>query len=442
MADLTELLKAFFEILKVPEFTPRSEYKYEIENIDEMTLAKKDPIECTKFIYLLTLCCFFCSEREAFIDKLDMLSESLQDEFFLVSKMYISFDDCDRESYRQSLRQSLRNTITKRDTFKSHSNSNNNIMYTNNNESQSVLVSNDFIDNYIQRINYLENELRSEIDNKETIKKLQDKLDTANKKVFDLQGKVADYEFQLKFLNEKNASLTQKQDSLYKEISSLTEYKNKIDALTSQLTQKQNELTALKEDFRVKENTFRDVQQSLSDQIELLKENSIRQIEMNRKYDKLTKEYELLRDRVRYYDQLESNYKKLKEVIEKKENMPFTQSAKGEIEKLTKQVGEKERVINEQNKRIEKYEAQIKLMKRERDDHEKESASKYEQKERGSKGSSNYEIVIEELNRRLKELTEEIDKSKQEVNQQYVQNTNEMKQRIIVIIIVIKITIR
>ena len=115
------------------------------------------------------------------------------------------------------------------------------------------------------------------------------------------------------------------------------------------------------------------------------------------------------------------NYKELKKVIENGSEMMLTQSGKGEIEKLKMQINDKERIINEQNKVIEKYEAQIELMRNEKGKEDEDDIKK--------EGGLNNEIVIEELNRRLKELTEEIDKSKNEINQQCIQNTNEMKQR-------------
>ena len=73
MADLKEIKGKLLQVFQTPDFIPKPLFKSELETLDPIQLANKDPIEITKLMYLIILSCCFCAERDIFIGKLKSL---------------------------------------------------------------------------------------------------------------------------------------------------------------------------------------------------------------------------------------------------------------------------------------------------------------------------------------------------------------------------------
>ena len=198
MADLKEIKGKLLQVFQTPDFIPKPLFKSELETLDPIQLANKDPIEITKLMYLIILSCCFCAERDTFIEKLENLSENAIAAFYNVPKMYLVFDDNDRDSIRES----IRNTIHKKAT----------------NKSLGGAVNDEYIDQYVNRIKYLEDELKKELDNKDKIFTLQKQLDEANNKMFQLQNQNKDYEYKIKHLTDEKNNAQNKLNSIGKDV--------------------------------------------------------------------------------------------------------------------------------------------------------------------------------------------------------------------------------
>ena len=424
MADLKEIKGKLLQVFQTPDFIPKPLFKSELETLDPIQLANKDPIEITKLMYLIILSCCFCAERDIFIGKLESLSENEIAAFYNVPKMYLVFDDNDRDSIRESIRNSIRNTIHKKAT----------------NKSLGGAVSDEFIDQYVNRIKYLEDELNKELDNKDQIFTLQKQLDEANNKMFQLQNQNKDYEYKIKHLTDEKNNAQNKLNSISKDVSKIPAYKKTIEELTIKLKAKDDELDKLKKEFGFKEENYRDQISMLTKQCDIYKDKSISVNEIKSKYQRLLNDFELQKDKCNHYDVLLSEYNTLKKSIETGGQLPMAQSTKVEIEKYKTKINEQDRKIIELNKKLEQYEAQMDLLKKEKENNQNiiEENNQPEKKEEVVSSKENKEeeiqndIVIQELNLRLKELTEELDKCKEvkdNIAKYYQKDTDEMQAR-------------
>ena len=423
MADLKEIKGKLLQVFQTPDFIPKPLFKSELETLDPIQLANKDPIEITKLMYLIILSCCFCAERDTFIEKLESLSENAIAAFYNVPKMYLVFDDNDRDSIRES----IRNTIHKKAT----------------NKSLGGAVNDEYIDQYVNRIKYLEDELKKELDNKDKIFTLQKQLDEANNKMFQLQNQNKDYEYKIKHLTDEKNNAQNKLNSIGKDVSKIPAYKKTIEELTNKMKAKDDELDKLKKEFGFKEENYRDQIAMLNKQSDIYKDKAISVNEIQSKYQRLLNDFEIQKDKCNHYDVLLSEYNTLKKSIEIGGQLPMAQSTKVEIEKLKAKVNEQDRTIIEQKKKIEQYEAQIDLLRKEKDSNqnileEKIESNLPEKKEEVDLSKENKEeeiqndIVIQELNLRLKELTEELDKCKEvkdNIAKYYQKDTDEMQAR-------------
>ena len=52
MADLKEIKGKLLQVFQTPDFIPKPLFKSELETLDPIQLANKDPIEITKLMYL------------------------------------------------------------------------------------------------------------------------------------------------------------------------------------------------------------------------------------------------------------------------------------------------------------------------------------------------------------------------------------------------------
>ena len=420
MADLKEIKGKLFQIFQTPDFIPKPLFKSDLENLDPIQLANQDPIEITKLIYLLILSCCCCVERDTFIEKVENLSVNAIETFYNVPKMYLVFDENDRESIRES----IRSTIHKKAT----------------NKSLGGAMNDEYIDQYVNRIKYLEDELKKELDNKDKIYTLEKQLDEANNKIFQLQNQNKDYEYKVKHLTDEKNNTQNKLSSIGKDVSKIPAYKKAIEDLTVKLKAKDDELDKLKKEFGFKEENYRDQINMLNKQCDIYKEKAISINEIQNKYQRLLKDFELQKDKCNHYDVLLNEYNTLKKSLETGGQLPLAQSTKVEIEKLKTKITEQDNKIAEQNKKIDQYEAQIDLLKKENKDNQNIIEDKNQQNniEINNKEKPNQEediqndIVIQELNLRLKELTEELDKCKEvkdNVTKYYQKDTNEMQAR-------------
>ena len=426
MADLKEIKTKILQVFQTPDFAPKPVFKSELENIDPIQLANKDNGEIQKLISLIALSCCLCNERDTFIEKLESLNENAIEEFYNIPKKYLVFDDNDRESIRVS----LRNTIHRKPTNKS------------------IGDTNEYTEQYLSRIKYLEEELKKELDNKEKLFLLQKQLDEANNKIFKLENDNKDNEYKIKHLTEEKDSNKAKLNSIGKDALKVPELKKTIENLTKQIEDKNKEFESTKKDFSFKEMNYNDQIKRLNQQVDLYKEKAISNNELQTKYDRLLKEYKIQKDTVNQFDQLQLDYNNLKKAFESGNKVPITQSTKAEIDKLKLKINEQERKIIEQNKKLEQYEAQIELLKSEKDQGDVQINHKetyvdinsaptqiqIENKITSSKGNNEIEneIVIQELNMRLKEVTEELDKCKEvkdDIAKYYQKDTNEMQAR-------------
>lgn len=426
MADLKEIKTKLLQIFQAPDFAPKPLFKSELENIDPIQLANKDHNEIKKLINLIALSCCLCNERDTFIEKLESLSENAIEEFYNIPKKYLVIDDNDRESIRVS----LRNTIHRKPTNKS------------------LGDTNEYTEQYLTRIKYLEEELKKELDNKEKIFSLQKKLDEANNKIFILENESKDNEYRIKHLTEEKDSNKAKLNNISRDALKVPELKKTIEDLTKQIEELNKELEKTKKEFSFKEMDYNDEIKRLNQQVDLYKEKAISNDELQTKYERLLKEYKIQKDTVNQFDQLQIDYNNLKKAFESGNKVPITQSTKAEIDKLKLKINEQERKIIEQNKKLEQYEAKIELLKSEKNQGEVpninqdnyfdiNSAPKQvqiENKITSSKGNNEVEneIVIQELNLRLKEVTEELDKCKEvkdDIAKYYQKDTNEMQAR-------------
>ena len=178
----------------------------------------------------------------------------------------------------------------------------------------------------------------------------------------------------------------------------------------------------------------------LNKQSDIYKEKAISINEIQNKYQRLLKDFELQKDKCNHYDILLNEYNTLKKSIQTGGQLPLAQSTKVEIDKLKTKLTEQENKITEQNKKIAYYESQIAQLKKDNQDILEESKDKIQinHKEVVDKSNVNKEediqndIVIQEMNLRLKELTEELDKCKEvkdNVAKYYQKDTNEMQAR-------------
>ena len=122
--------------------------------------------------------------------------------------MYLVFDDNDRES--------IRSTIHKKAT----------------NKSLGGVMNDEYIDQYVNRIKYLENELKNKFDNRDKIYTLQKKLDEANNQIFILQNQNKDYENKIKHLTDEKNNTQNKLSSIGKDVSKIPAYKKAIEDLS------------------------------------------------------------------------------------------------------------------------------------------------------------------------------------------------------------------
>ena len=122
--------------------------------------------------------------------------------------MYLVFDDNDRES--------IRSTIHKKAT----------------NKSSGGAMNDEYIDQYVNRIKYLEDELKKELDNKDKIYTLEKQLDEANNKIFQLQNQNKDYEYKVKHLTDEKNNTQNKLSSIGKDVSKIPAYKKAIEDLS------------------------------------------------------------------------------------------------------------------------------------------------------------------------------------------------------------------
>ena len=292
----------------------------------------------------------------------------------------------------------------------------------------------------------MEDELKTELDNKEKIYTLQKQLDEANNKIFQLQNQNKDYDYKLKRLTDEKNNAQNKLNSIGKDALKIPAYKKAIEDLTNKLKSKDDELDKVKKEFGFKEENYRDQINMINKQSDIYKDKAISVNEIQSKYQRLLNDFEIQKDKCNHYDVLLNEYNTLKKSIETGGQLPMSQSTKVELDKLKTKVNEQEKRIIEQNKKIEQYEAQLDLLRKEKENNQniieenkdKIEINKSEKKEEVVLSKENKEeeiqndIVIQELNIRLKELTEELDKCKEvkdNIAKYYQKDTNEMQAR-------------
>ena len=75
IAEFTEISEIFLNMLRPPKFIPKKKYKEEIELIDVIGLANKEPKNIYNFLILIIISIFFCENNSYFISKINDLEK-------------------------------------------------------------------------------------------------------------------------------------------------------------------------------------------------------------------------------------------------------------------------------------------------------------------------------------------------------------------------------
>ena len=75
IAEFTEISEIFLNMLKPPKFIAKKKYKEEIELIDVIGLANKEPKNIYNFLILIIISIFFCENNSYFISKIKDLEK-------------------------------------------------------------------------------------------------------------------------------------------------------------------------------------------------------------------------------------------------------------------------------------------------------------------------------------------------------------------------------
>ena len=141
------------------------------------------------------------------------------------------------------------------------------------------------------------------------------KLDEANNQIFILQNQNKDYEYKIKHLTDEKNNTQNKLSSIGKDVSKIPAYKKAIEDLSVKLKARDDELDKLKKEFGFKEENYREQINMLNKQSDIYKEKAISINEIQNKYQRLLKDFELQKDKCNHYDILLNEYNTLKKSI-------------------------------------------------------------------------------------------------------------------------------
>lgn len=270
-----------------------------------------------------------------------------------------------------------------------------------------------------ERIKYLETELTKYNACKEEKEKLEKSVNEYKKNNFDLTNQNKEYQYKIQFLTKENEANKKKLTDLSKDISKISDYKAKITELEKNLTEKTKECENLKIASKSREDSLKGKLDTLKETCEISKEKALGTNELQKKYDRLKSDYLVQKDKCNRYDQLEKEFQQYKKAVESKGQAPVSQSAKNEIEKLKKERDAQLAQIKDLKKKISQYEARLEMGQ----------TPKKPETEANTYADENY---VKEMNERLKEVTEELDRCNQvkdNLAQYYQTESNQMKSR-------------
>ena len=88
IAELTDISEIFLNILKPPKFIPNKKFKEEIEILDIIGLANKEPKHCYNFLILILISLFFCDNNSYFISKINDLEKDEKQYIYDLVQIY------------------------------------------------------------------------------------------------------------------------------------------------------------------------------------------------------------------------------------------------------------------------------------------------------------------------------------------------------------------
>lgn len=363
------------EYLKSSELVLNQKFQTEIEAIRLGALARKETKELDKFINLIILCCL----NSELSSQIEFLPGDLLDLSLSIFDLFVVNEESGRDSIRVS--------IQKRSSVYASkiSDSSNDGKSDFPSKKGSIYVKKDddeYINQLLEKIKILEEKLNKEIDNEEKITKMQNENESLNKKLLLLEKKFKDNEFKLSIVNKENEGNKTKIAAMLKENSKVAEMKSQIKELTEKVETKELEKNKMKREYQDKEEKLKNQIEQLNSKIEIIQEKEIINRDLKKNFEKLNSNYQIMQERCNKYETLKKDYAELKKFVESKNKngeMPLTVSEKEKVKKYELELKSKDNIIDKKEKRINELLNQIENMKEEQKMHSKmDSSSKIE----------------------------------------------------------------
>jgi hypothetical protein len=219
-----------------------------------------------------------------------------------------------------------------------------------NNQNQEYITESEFMSKYMSRIEKLDKEKdnleREKIELLQKINDYENELDNIASdrdmyadKIKKLEETVQRKSFEIDELKKANSDLALN----IKQLNELTKDTRLVNELKAKLEDKTNEMNKFKEEMKNLEHSHSVECNRLNEQIDLLHENVSALTDMKSKYEKMKeiyKDYDVLKDRLNYFESNNKDYTKLKM------NYMTLSDEKLSLEKLVKELEQKVHELN------------------------------------------------------------------------------------------------
>jgi chromosome segregation ATPase len=269
---------------------------------------------------------FNCEKKDTYIDRISNFEDYPQQELLRIVERYMYIDENDRISLVRGL-------------------SNRNTLNAGNSDNQGYITESEFMSKYMSKLEKLNKEKdnleREKIELLQKINDLENELDNFVCDRDEDSGRIKKLEDSLQKKSFENDELKRQNTDLNKQIkqlSELTKDTRLVNELKAKLEDMTNEVNKHKEEIKSLEQSHGNEINKLNEQIDLLHENVSALTDMKTKYEKMKeiyKDYDVLKDRLNYFESANQDYTKLKM------NYMNLSDEKMSLEKLAKELEQK-----------------------------------------------------------------------------------------------------